>query len=220
MDTRLARSFYSEGSTVYGYSLKPYCLLHSVQLEALDNPVAVGGEITPADLIVAAQVCSKHEAVTRFKRHRWRQLRRLPCVELEKWELYLSASQSGPALFERPSNGSGGSLNAPWQQIIATKLQRDLGMSYRDAWTLPEGRILWEYYSLREQQEEDSLILSEALERDMEAQAAWEIENAEKLEAQRAALMDRDAQIESGTWPLDDRGRPVPLNFDTLLPDT
>ena len=216
MDKRLANSFFFDAHRVYGYTLEPFCLLHSLQLEALESPLVTGGKASPADLIVAAQVCASHDVRTSYKRHPWRMAWRSFEQELAKWDAYFDNCTSGPHLYSRPSGG-GGSLNAPWQQIIATRLQKDLGMSYRDAWTLPEGRVLWEFYSLREQQEEDSMILSDQQEEVMEGHLD-EMESAavaDKLNALNA----REDAIEAGTWPLDERGRPVPLNFKTLTPD-
>lgn len=219
MDARLANSFFYGSHRVYGYDLKPYCLLHSVQLEALESPLVSGGEISPADLVVAAQICSRHTVAVSYKRDLLRRWRFAPRDELEKWDTYFDASTSGPALFERPSSdGDSVSLGAPWQQVIATKLQRELGMSYRETWTLPEGRIMWEYYSLREQQEDDSLILGESQQAAIENAQRYIAQNADVIEAQREALMNRELQIEADTWPKDEAGHFVPLDFKTLLP--
>lgn len=220
MDNRFASSFYLDAPRVYGYRLKPFCLLHSVQLEALESRVLHGGTIRPADLLIAVQVCATHETVTEFRRHKLRRIWQDFDRELCKWDCYFDACTSGPDLFRRPPSGdTGGGLSAPWQQVIATTLQRETGMSYHDAWTLPEGRIMWEYYSLREQMEDESLIISPEHAEMMQTQRDYEADNAELIEEQCAALTTREDQIRDGTWPRDEHGRPVPMNLKTMMPD-
>lgn len=212
MDSRFAAAWFLRRWTVYGYRLKPFCLLHSMLLEAIESPLESGGEVLPADLMVAAEICSTHEALTDPSLK--------PATpgpfdhehELEKWKAYKAECCSRPATYKRPGTIGGHSLNAPWQQIIVTYLILKSTIRRMEAWKMPEGQALWQYYSIREQLGDDSDILSEEAEAEMAEQEREEEENAPQRERVCRALLWRQEQMLAGRWPCNAKGAPVPFD--------
>ncbi|MCL5460141.1 hypothetical protein M3M33_16000, partial [Loigolactobacillus coryniformis] len=76
-----------------------------------------------------------------------------------------------------------------------------------------------EYYSLREQQDDESLIIGEAQEDIMAEHVRFIEENADTIKRQIDALNQRERMIEAGTWPCSAHGRPLPMNMETLTPE-
>jgi hypothetical protein len=212
MDTRLATSFFVGRHRCYGYDLLPFCLLHSLQLEALDNPlVTAHRDPTPAEIIIAAQICSTHEIVTEPRVPLWRQLCFNPDREEDRFENYVKNCTAGPQLWKR-EKVSAGTLRAPWQQIVVTYLIRNTTITWRQAWTMTEGVALWQFYSLREQLEDESEILDEKSEIAMDEALRDAEKNAPDLADQAQALVEREERIKAGTWPLAPNGVPLPYD--------
>jgi hypothetical protein len=216
VETKLATAFFIGEHRCYGYRLKPFSLLHSLQLEALESPVITGkGTIRPAHLIIAAQICSTHEVITTYARARWRNMRHRLADELARFDCYLANCEQGPELYERPDNG-GGKLKCPWQQTIVTSLIRKTSIRREEAWRMPVGQALWQFHSLAEQESDHSLIRNEQDAED-EAEHLRQIESGE-WDDRIAAFKEYNERIAAGTWPLDDRGLPIPFTHENLRP--
>lgn len=202
MDSKLATAFFLSPHRVFGYRLKPFCLLHSLQLEAIHSPLVSGGEVKPHDVLVAAQICSDYNVRTRYRRHRWRRFWANAEKEEAKLDAYLAESKSRPDLQDAAEDSGGrGCLRAPWQLVIVTSLIRNTSLTWRQAWTMPEGQAIWLFYSIREQLAGKSDIYSEEEQLEDAAMRAEQEANAE-LHAQRLADFEEYLRRRrEGTWP-------------------
>lgn len=202
MDSKLATSFFLGRHSVYGFALKPFCLLHSLQLEALGSPLLDGREVTSADLVIAAQVCANHDRFySGYSKALYRRIRYNFDKELAKFRLYLAESQSSPDLYDAPSEGGRGPLRAPWQLAVVTSLIRKTNITLRQAWTMPEGEALWYFYSTREQENGKSDIYSEEDQMSEAEELRDREENAELYALRLARFEEYMRRRAAGTWP-------------------
>ena len=215
MDSKLATAFFIGSHRCYGYELKPYCLLHSLQLEALENPVICAGSITPDHLLVAAEICSTYEVLTHYRRSLWRKLRHNLEEEVAKFDNYLFNCEQGPDICDRPDSG-GGRLKAPWQQVVVTSLIRKTSIRREEAWRMPVGQALWEFHSLQEQEGERSYLYTDE-DKEIERIMREQEENGETADRIQA-FMEREERIQAGTWPLYEHGKPIPFSHSNLRP--
>lgn len=195
MDSKFASAYFLSDWKVYGYRLKPFCLLHSMQIEAL--PLQLH---TWQGVLAAARVCSTYKVHTSHKLPLWR------CVwfnhdkEKAKFEAYLDESKSSPDLYEPEEGSSGrGSLRSTWQQIIVTYLRRKTGISRREAWTMPQGQAIWDFYSVREQESGQSDIYSE--EEQIEDAELKERLASDESKQQIAEFTEYMRRRREKTWP-------------------
>jgi len=202
VDAKLATSFFLGRHRVYGYALKPFCLLHSLQLEAIESPLVTGEEVKSTDLIIAAQICSEYQRFYQgFNRGLWRRLRFNKDKEEAKFRLYLAESKSRPDLYDAPSDGGAGPLRAPWQMVIVTFLIRNANITRREAWTMPEGEALWNFYSIREQVSGKSDIYSEEEQISEAEELRDREENAELWALRLSRFEEYTRRKAAGTWP-------------------
>lgn len=212
MDSKLATAFFLAPRWVYGYALKPFCLLHSLQLEALESPLFCGGIAKPHDILIAAQICSTYKVRTGYNRAF---LRRILCCAVKeelKFLAYLVESRSLPELANVPSSG-GGPLRAPWQLVVVTSLIRNTSLTWKQAWTMPEGQAMWLFYSIREQVSGKSEIYSEEEKRE-DAELLAKLEADKPVNDRRCHyIAEFERRQRDGTWPSD-----VPFDIDGELP--
>jgi len=184
------------GFVVYGIRLAPFNLRHALILEQLENPGWIGGTITPELLIAAAAVCAFADAsgelpaadltAEMIAAHDFN-------AEINAWENYLAQCNSSPRT--KRFEGSGKSLHAPVEMIVAVYLMRQLGMTEERAWTMPRGLANWYFEAAREQETGESGIIEEAEWQEMEAALGAEQMAADAARCKRMEkLMRRKAE--------------------------
>ena len=164
MDENAAESFVNAPHSVYGLRLRPYCLLHSIQLRAILSHAPSG----PMELWFAAQICAGNsDQIELRKLPLWRALRHRYDEQAARWAAYVLDYYAGPELW---SSGGQGKAGAPFEISVATWLMRELGWSRQEAWTAPIGIALWHQASAYDQTstKETSCIVSETDRRMME----------------------------------------------------
>lgn len=195
---------------VYGKTLKPFSLLHSAQLDALESPLwAKDGEVTPEDIKIAAQICAADKPLIDFEKikGRWDDAK-----ELRTWFEYVALCAANPMLRDRGDGWCALELGAPGELIVASYLMEHLGLSEERAWSMPYGLARWYFETVREQKDGAASILSEELARELDAmntpeakahrkqrdeRAKWIIENI----ADPKTRFDYLAKNESGELP-------------------
>jgi hypothetical protein len=219
VDTHFATSHYIGEHRCYGLRLKPYCLLHSLQLETLGSPlVTLASMPTASDLIIGAQICATHEILIDFSKHRWARLRHSVQTEHLAFLDYYDNCNNGPRLYTRNSSGySNRGLRAPWQQIIVTALIMQTTITLDQAWTMPLGQALWYYHSISEQLSPHGSVI-QTDDDILDEQAQLEYEASDLCRDRIAAVIEREQRMKAGTWPVDDRGCALPLDLDNLRP--
>lgn len=189
-EDRLYHSVVAEAScaagryVVYGNKLKPFCLLHSLQLSQLGNPLWVGGSLAePEDLMAAARICASHRPVLDFPAPDYTD----PVKELDTWTAYMETCAASPMLKERMNSGNCSQFGTPVEIMAAVKLMRTLGISERRAWTMPYGLVWWYIETANEQETGESYILTRE-----EAEWLESYNTPENIEARRV----RDEAVE------------------------
>jgi hypothetical protein len=148
-DQRFLSAFLTPAVTVIlGKRLKPFCIKHRLFLEGIGSPfLDEQTELTAADLIVALKICADEPINSPTLQDRWINFK----LYLSKPLLARAASafikhidrgDSHPRFWERKDKQAGGSSSVPWQLSVAANLIRN-GISYQDAFTMPEAKAFW-----------------------------------------------------------------------------
>lgn len=148
-DQRFLSAFLTPAVTVIlGKRLKPFCITHRLFLEGIDSPfINEQAELTAADLILALKICSNESIGKPTLHDKWINLRLAlskpllarACSALIK---HIDRADSYPKFWERKDKQSGGASTVPWQLSVAANLIRN-GISYQDAFTMPEAKAFW-----------------------------------------------------------------------------
>ena len=155
--------------TLLRYRLSlPYCLGHSLLLEAIDSPFVHLGDpeitITPADLLIALRICSQTRWPfdhPRFRPTAWTRFQgwylgrnhaafRRACDLFVEW---IRVCGARPEYWQDEGSKSGGGLTAPEQLIKACELLRKApGLTEERIWSMPIGLVDWYYGAICEQE--------------------------------------------------------------------
>lgn len=160
-DDRFYSAFLSlDAHTVCGYRLKPFSLKSRLTLEAIGSPLLPGAanasNATPADLILAARVCSMvspFEAVKggKFTDKVWL-LRMLASgyrfgQQVMAWRNYITDTARHPLVVStKEAKKATTPSGVEWTLAVASTLI-EMGFSEDDAWTMPEGRAMFYFYA-------------------------------------------------------------------------
>lgn len=130
---------------VYGYRLRPYSLIHSFYLEALESPFVSGGHSIPSasETAMAAAICSQEwPNVAETQIHSWRAIvYRNPEREATKLFKYMQANKSFP---EPIASGNPLELGTPWQlRMVTSLLTLGICKTWREAWTFSLDAASW-----------------------------------------------------------------------------
>lgn len=150
-DPRFSEAFANTPHRVYGKRLLPFSLWHQLLLEHAQSPVFEGKGCTPADLLLAARLCSTP----------WNPSFVFPDLslpgstrllvasvghpflrELRKFGTYLQDYCSGPKLWESDSSG-GSSRDIDGILETAVYLTKATTLSWSEVWTYPVGVLEW-----------------------------------------------------------------------------
>lgn len=150
MDKRFLKAFLTPSRTrLLGRLLFPWCLKHRIQLTAIGSPILTGAEVTPADCMVFAKVCSEEplsKGPTWLDRHRVRKMTEEPAhlaacvaaiadhIRQDAWPKYWDAP--------RTEGGEPRHNGIPWTLGILANLVRN-GVSVEEAMHLPESQAAW-----------------------------------------------------------------------------
>lgn len=157
MDTRFADSLWpATPPVILGRRLRPFCLWHALQIEALGDLPALEPS---AGLGAVVQICAAglvpYAAPRGLRgwlyRRRVRLLRRRPALRAALWRefgAYRAAAMAAAPRFWK-SNGSR-PCQAPWQLFIAARLVRYGGLTFEAAMALPIATALWRATALAE----------------------------------------------------------------------
>jgi hypothetical protein len=129
-----------------GRSLYPWCLKYRVRLMAFKSPLIMGGNVTPADIIFACQVCAEQPLghIGLMDKMRILHLNRNPA----KFEQLLKAFagyvlvHDWPKFWEQDKSKSGGDNGCPWPLAVVANLIAS-GIEEKRAWEMPECQAIW-----------------------------------------------------------------------------
>ena len=147
MDHRFLNAFIDPAPfKLLGRSLYPWCLKYRVRLMAFKSPLITGGNVTPADLIFACQVCAEQPLghIGLIDKMRILHLNRNPA----KFEQLLKAFagyvlvHDWPKFWEQDKSKSGGDNGCPWPLAIVANLIAS-GIEEKRAWEMPECQAIW-----------------------------------------------------------------------------
>ena len=149
MDKRFLEAFLTPSRTkVEGYDLYPWCRKHRIWLEALGSPfVDHDKPCSPADLIIALQICSEIEVGRLTLRERWVAYRlhadparfKEACAAMLA---HMDTSSRWPRFWERKNEGGGPGGTIPWHLSILCNLVKN-GVGYDQALQMPESKAIW-----------------------------------------------------------------------------
>lgn len=130
-----------------GRVVYPFCLKHRVRLVAVDSPLVREGQITPADLMLAVQICAEEPIGDFSLADKWRVMRmtsdrRRFDRELERFIAYVQIS-AWPKFWEKEGKAgedAGGSM--PWPLSVVAALVSN-GIPEQRAWEMPECQAVW-----------------------------------------------------------------------------
>ena len=147
MDHRFLNAFIDPAPfKLLGRSLYPWCLKYRVRLMAFKSPLIMGGNVTPADIIFACQVCAEQPLghIGLMDKMRILHLNRNPA----KFEQLLKAFagyvlvHDWPKFWEQDKSKSGGDNGCPWPLAIVANLIAS-GIEEKRAWEMPECQAIW-----------------------------------------------------------------------------
>jgi hypothetical protein len=148
-DQRFLSAFLTPAVTVIlGKRLKPFCLRHRLFLEGIGSPFLQDQtELTAADLIVALKVCADERIDKPTLQDSWLNLKLTlskpllarACTAFIK---HIDRVDSYPKFWERKDQRAGAASTVPWQLSVACNLIRN-GISYQDAFNMPEAKAFW-----------------------------------------------------------------------------
>jgi hypothetical protein len=162
---------------VYGFDLKPYSILHSFFLDALESPFYRGTRLpAPSDTLIAAAICSQDwpdlESLSFSPWRRW--IHRDPAREAQKLFRYLHTNNSFPEYIDRGGSNTM-ELGTPHQlRMVVSLVGMGLCKNWGEAWRFPYVSASWAMAAYRE-----NLIGKAAIETD-EARNARAEHNATK----------------------------------------
>lgn len=150
MDQRFLRAFLTPSRTrLLGRLLFPWCLKHRIQLAAIGSPFVVGGDVTPADCLIFAKVCSEEPIGAdpslmdriRVRKLGSHALHLAACAEAIKAHI---GADAWPKYWDAPRTEGGEPRHngIPWPLGILSNLVRN-GLSLEDAMHLPEAQAVW-----------------------------------------------------------------------------
>jgi len=148
MDRRFLSAFTDPAPVrMLGRLVYPFCLKHRVRLMAVDSPLIREGEITPADLMLAVQICAEEPIGDFSLADKWRVLRMTSNrakfeKNLERFVAYVHIS-AWPKFWEKEGKTSGDAGGAmPWPLAVVASLIYG-GIPEQRAWEMPECQAIW-----------------------------------------------------------------------------
>jgi len=179
MDSRFVNSFTVPTQTRFlGRSVFPFCLKHRLALMALDSAlVTEGKEVTPADLILAAQVCSESKIGALTWSDRWWAWKMTRDKALFVKAVNVFRDHVGlddwPKYWEKTERGKAGGAGVPWVLTIVANLIAN-GIEEQRAWEMPERQAVWLNTAFSVAKGADIAIMTSEEERFMEEAKAAE----------------------------------------------
>lgn len=160
-DDRFYSAFLSlDSHTVCGYKLRPFSLKARLTLEAIESPFIPGSKTVnkakPSDLILAARVCAIPNPFEAVKGGRfWDKVWLLRMLgnpveytrQIIAWRDYLFDTARHPLVVAtKEEKGDRKGSGVEWTLSVVTALV-ELGFTEDEAWTMPEGRAMFYFYS-------------------------------------------------------------------------
>jgi hypothetical protein len=160
-DDRYYSAFLSlDAHTVCGYRLKPFSLKSRLTLEAIGSPLLPGAansaNATPADLILAARICSMPSPFLAVKGGRfWDKVWLLRMLasgyrfgqQVLAWRNYITDTARHPLIVStKETKKATTPSGVEWTLAVASTLI-EMGFTEDDAWTMPEGRAMFYFYA-------------------------------------------------------------------------
>lgn len=143
MEEAAAQTVWTREHWVYGLKLRPWCLLSSMRLEAINSPWAHFGIATPENTWIAAQICAagfepvqlKPLGIVRGFLHEFDR-------QVDAMRVYMRDYEAPPEYWSQQSNDTA-SPETPWQYRLLGWAMHTLHMDLQTAWTIPLGQLLW-----------------------------------------------------------------------------
>jgi hypothetical protein len=141
---------------VCGYELRPFSLRHRLVLDAIGSPFLPGGSVinpNPADLVLAARVCSVSDPFLAVRPTFWDgwkivRLGMKPSRYMKEqmaWQDYIMDTAQHPRVGGKP-NPSKRDRGVDWSLSVVVALM-EMGFTEEQAWTMPEGRAMYYFFT-------------------------------------------------------------------------
>jgi hypothetical protein len=150
---------------VSGVDLLPFTLGHLLALQRLGSPFVVGGDPSPADLVVALYVCSTRASKLFSQWHLdmpfvWRMKGKRIAIKAammpaafmrsaHSFAEYIEVNTTGPKLWIQSGQKGVRSITAPELLSMHRKMM-SCGFSDSEAWDMPFARVRWEQAAVAE----------------------------------------------------------------------
>lgn len=148
MDKRFLSAFTdpSDQVKILGRRVRPFCLMHRVQLEAAESPLLRSSEgIRPVDLLVAVKVCAGEPIGKPSFLDSWYvgKMASNPIYFAEQVERFASLVlvEAWPKFWEKHTK-TGDATGLPWVLSVVANLIAN-GIPEERAWTMPESQAIW-----------------------------------------------------------------------------
>lgn len=148
MDKRFLSAFTdpSDQVRILGRRVRPFCLMHRVQLQAADSPLLRSeAGIRPVDLLVAVKVCAGEPIGKPSFLDSW-YVGKMASNEnyfAEQIERFASLVliEAWPKFWEKHTK-TGDATGLPWVLSVVANLVAN-GIPEERAWTMPESQAIW-----------------------------------------------------------------------------
>lgn len=137
---------------VCGRTLRPFCLRHRVAMEAIQSPFLTpeNGKFSPVDVVIASRILHTYD--------KQKMSHSMSFMDV-LWAFWFSINNKAfsrsvgnivgvmmvsctyPKMWKKEDKGKQAE-NIPWILGCISNLVRN-GVSYEDAWTMPEGEAVW-----------------------------------------------------------------------------
>lgn len=142
-----------------GYKLRPFCLRHRLTLQAIDSPYLPGspklGQAEPADLLLAARVCSIADPFEAVNDGSWKDaflfLRATAdpiwyLKQVKSWRTYMQDTATHPMVATKTDQPGRRDRGLDWMLSVVVSLM-EMGFTEEEAWTMPEGRAMFYFFA-------------------------------------------------------------------------
>jgi len=151
------RAFFTPEVEILGYRLKPYCMGHSLLLDALDSPFnKLDGDIFAHDLIVALKVCSSSypfqpsldlTSKDYYNIYRFKLNKKLLLKHCSLFQEYKNSHHNLPEYWQK--EGDKVQVNSPLELSHILSLMK-AGFQFKESWEMSVGLAGWISASLSE----------------------------------------------------------------------
>jgi hypothetical protein len=191
MNSRFAKAvaYNPKSRKILGRTLLPICIRQRVVLEYYNSPFVTGKEPTVEDIVFAVRVMSTFDKDEMHRAPNDAEVEAILMLRQNDEAMYsiiedirehINENANWPIFWEK--EGGGHPNGIPWHMTVVANLVRN-GVSYDQAWTMPEAEAVWLYTCNLAHEGTDIRVVSDEDRATMEAHKAA-VEEMKKQEAQ------------------------------------